>query len=153
MEEKEYENSRKNTPVLYDLVISHLLEWSSLTVQWLPSKSPTRSHRLVIGTHTSDESPNHLMLLDATLLLPPISPLQRRPRVAPSPPCPRLSPAWRRTMARSTALGACRNGLILWPPRPALTRYTCTILAMAMAAGRAVPMSCSTGMAEGYGLA
>ncbi|GJN34500.1 hypothetical protein PR202_gb23164 [Eleusine coracana subsp. coracana] len=70
-EKEEYENWRKNTPVLYDLVISHPLEWPSLTVQWLPSESPTRSHRLVVGTHTSDEAPNHLILLDATLPLPP----------------------------------------------------------------------------------
>ncbi|KAK3132797.1 hypothetical protein QOZ80_6AG0527890 [Eleusine coracana subsp. coracana] len=70
-EKEEYENWRKNTPVLYDLVISHPLEWPSLTVQWLPSESPTRSHRLVGGTHTSDEAPNYLMLLDATLPLPP----------------------------------------------------------------------------------
>ncbi|GJN13435.1 hypothetical protein PR202_gb00138 [Eleusine coracana subsp. coracana] len=64
MEEEEYQNWRKNTLVLYDMVISHPLEWSSLTVQWLPSESRTRSHQLVIGTHTSDESPDHLMLLD-----------------------------------------------------------------------------------------
>lgn len=70
-EMEEYQNWKKNTPVLYDLVISHPLEWPSLTVQWLPSESPTRSHRLVVGTHTSDEAPNHLILLDATLPLPP----------------------------------------------------------------------------------
>jgi histone-binding protein RBBP4 len=72
MEEmEEYQNWKKNAAVLYDLVISHPLEWPSLTVQWLPSESSTRSHRLVVGTHTTDEAPNHLMLLDATLPLPP----------------------------------------------------------------------------------
>uniref|UniRef100_A0A0A9DQV6 Nfc104 n=1 Tax=Arundo donax TaxID=35708 RepID=A0A0A9DQV6_ARUDO len=70
-EMEEYQNWKKNAAVLYDMVISHPLEWPSLTVQWLPSESPTRSHRLVVGTHTADEAPNHLMLLDAVLALPP----------------------------------------------------------------------------------
>lgn len=63
-EMEEYLNWKKNTPVLYDLVMSHPLEWPSLTVQWFPSGSPAaaRSHRLVLGTHASDDSPNHLML-------------------------------------------------------------------------------------------
>ncbi|KAM0853477.1 hypothetical protein ACQ4PT_051050 [Festuca glaucescens] len=45
---------------------------SSLTVQWLPSESPAaaRSHQLVLGTH-ADDSPNHLMLVDAVLPYPP----------------------------------------------------------------------------------
>uniref|UniRef100_A0A804MQC7 Histone-binding protein RBBP4-like N-terminal domain-containing protein n=1 Tax=Zea mays TaxID=4577 RepID=A0A804MQC7_MAIZE len=52
--EMEYRNWKRNAAVLYDLVISHPLEWPSLTVKWL-----TRSHRsprLVVGTHTSDEA-------------------------------------------------------------------------------------------------
>jgi hypothetical protein len=27
---------KKNTPFLYDLVMTHALEWPSLTAQWLP---------------------------------------------------------------------------------------------------------------------
>ncbi|KAL5714650.1 hypothetical protein ACHQM5_016581 [Ranunculus cassubicifolius] len=52
---------KKNTPFLYDLVISHALEWPSLTVQWLPSS------KLILGTHTSDDSPNFLMIADVQL--------------------------------------------------------------------------------------
>ncbi|RLN36279.1 WD-40 repeat protein MSI1 [Panicum miliaceum] len=70
-EMEEYRNWKKNAAVLYDLVISHPLEWPSLTVQWLPSESSTRSHRLIVGTHTSDEAPNNLMVLDAVLPLLP----------------------------------------------------------------------------------
>jgi histone-binding protein RBBP4 len=74
-EMEEHQNWKKNAPVLYDLVISQPLEWPSLTVQWLPSHSRSpgsaRSHRLVLGTHTSDETPNHLLLADAALPLPP----------------------------------------------------------------------------------
>ena len=33
---EEYKIWKKNTPFLYDLVITHALEWPSLTVQWLP---------------------------------------------------------------------------------------------------------------------
>lgn len=32
----EYKIWKKNTPFLYDLVMTHALEWPSLTVQWLP---------------------------------------------------------------------------------------------------------------------
>lgn len=56
---------KKNTPFLYDLVISHALEWPSLTVQWAPL--PTHPNSLLLGTHTSDETPNSLMLAHAYL--------------------------------------------------------------------------------------
>ncbi|CAJ0918730.1 unnamed protein product, partial [Mesorhabditis belari] len=57
---------RKNTPLLYDLVMSHALEWPSLTAQWLPDTQKVDGqdytvHRLILGTHTSDEQ-NHLVI-------------------------------------------------------------------------------------------
>ena len=33
---EEYKVWKKNTPFLYDMVMTHALEWPSLTVQWLP---------------------------------------------------------------------------------------------------------------------
>lgn len=36
---------KKNTPFLYDLVVTHALEWPSLTVQWLPDKRWCASRR------------------------------------------------------------------------------------------------------------
>ena len=36
---EEYKIWKKNTPFLYDLVMTHALEWPSLTVQWLPQVS------------------------------------------------------------------------------------------------------------------
>jgi hypothetical protein len=36
----EYKIWKKNTPFLYDLVMTHLLEWPSLTVQFLPDHDP-----------------------------------------------------------------------------------------------------------------
>ncbi|CAI5439019.1 unnamed protein product [Caenorhabditis angaria] len=62
----EYKIWKKNTPFLYDMVMTHALEWPSLTVQWLPDVIKTdatdyTTHRLILGTHTSDEQ-NHLLI-------------------------------------------------------------------------------------------
>ncbi|TWW67008.1 Histone-binding protein RBBP7 [Takifugu flavidus] len=62
---EEYKIWKKNTPFLYDLVMTHALEWPSLTAQWLPDiiriGGDYALHRLVLGTHTSDEQ-NHLVI-------------------------------------------------------------------------------------------
>lgn len=81
---EEYKIWKKNTPFLYDLVVTHALEWPSLTVQWLPDvERYTRSHsmnapindnssrpdkdysihRMVTGTHTSDGEQNYLQIM------------------------------------------------------------------------------------------
>ena len=39
---EEYKIWKKNTPFLYDLVVTHALEWPSLTVQWLPVRKAPR---------------------------------------------------------------------------------------------------------------
>lgn len=70
---EEYKIWKKNTPFLYDLVITHALEWPSLTVQWLPDKievdgGRASKQKVVLGTHTSDNEQNYLML--AEVLLP-----------------------------------------------------------------------------------
>lgn len=70
---EEYKIWKKNTPFLYDLVMTHALEWPSLTVQWLPDverfdKKDYTSHRLVLGTHTSEGDQNHLLI--ATVRMP-----------------------------------------------------------------------------------
>eukprot|EP00250_Pteridium_aquilinum_P013719 c21529_g1_i2 orf=300-1604(-) len=76
---EEYKIWKKNTPFLYDLVITHALEWPSLTVQWLPALPNTHHahthtqsfslHTLLLGTHTSDNEPNYLMLAHVHLPL------------------------------------------------------------------------------------
>ncbi|KAM7256781.1 hypothetical protein ACFE04_012522 [Oxalis oulophora] len=73
--EEEFSIWKKNTPFLYDLIVSHPLEWPSLIVHWVPSSSPTpysadptfSLHKLVFGTHTSDDAPNYLIIADAIL--------------------------------------------------------------------------------------
>ena len=54
---EEYKIWKKNTPFLYDLVMTHALEWPSLTAQWLPDVTRPEGkdyslHRLILGTHT-----------------------------------------------------------------------------------------------------
>ncbi|PWA40178.1 transducin family protein / WD-40 repeat family protein [Artemisia annua] len=80
--EEEFSVWRKNTPFLYDLVISHSLEWPSLTVQWLPSP-PTiygdgsfAVHKMLLGTHTSDDNPNFLLVAEAHLPVNPAGALE-----------------------------------------------------------------------------
>ena len=34
---EEYKIWKKNTPFLYDLVLTNALEWPSLTINWLPT--------------------------------------------------------------------------------------------------------------------
>lgn len=60
--------------VLDDIVLSHVLEWPSLTVQWLPDKvTPPGAdfsvQRLILGTHTADGEPNLLMLAEVPSFL------------------------------------------------------------------------------------
>jgi len=63
---EEYKIWKKNTPFLYDMIMTHALEWPSLTCQWMPDVTHNEgknysSHRLILGTHTSDEH-NHLLI-------------------------------------------------------------------------------------------
>lgn len=69
---EEYKIWKKNTPFLYDLVITHALEWPSLTVEWLPDREepPGKDYsvqKMILGTHTSENEPNYLMLAQVQL--------------------------------------------------------------------------------------
>lgn len=69
---EEYKIWKKNTPFLYDLVITHALEWPSLTVQWMPDRDEPAGkdysvQKMILGTHTSDDEPNYLMLAQVQL--------------------------------------------------------------------------------------
>jgi hypothetical protein len=66
---EEYKVWKKNSPFLYDLVMTHALEWPSLTVQWLNDVNRTNDrevsvHKLILGTHTSCVEPNYLMIAE-----------------------------------------------------------------------------------------
>ncbi|KAG2388724.1 hypothetical protein C9374_000163 [Naegleria lovaniensis] len=67
---EEYKIWKKNTSFLYDLIITHALEWPSLTVEWLPEKRQHDTHstqKLILGTHTSQSEQNYLLIAEAEL--------------------------------------------------------------------------------------
>ncbi|KAH8835098.1 WD40 repeat-like protein [Flagelloscypha sp. PMI_526] len=70
---EEYKTWKKNAPYLYDLVITHALDWPSLTCQWFPDKENDdeksySTHRLLLGTHTSGTGKEYLQI--ATVNIP-----------------------------------------------------------------------------------
>ncbi|KAI8059238.1 WD40-repeat-containing domain protein [Gongronella butleri] len=70
---EEYKIWKKNSPFLYDLVVTHAFKWPSLTCQWLPTVEsvPDKGYklqRLILGTHTNDDDPNYLQI--ATVRIP-----------------------------------------------------------------------------------
>ncbi|KAI0471136.1 WD domain-containing protein [Xylariaceae sp. FL0804] len=69
---EEYKTWKKNSPFLYDMILSTALPWPTLTVQWFPDvKEPEgrncRIHRVLIGTHTADDKPNYLQIADVEI--------------------------------------------------------------------------------------
>lgn len=70
---EEYKVWKKNAPYLYDLLVTHALEWPSLTCQWFPDLEepegkPYTVQRLLLGTYTNGEDPEYLQI--ATVQLP-----------------------------------------------------------------------------------
>jgi hypothetical protein len=70
--QEEYKVWKKNSPFLYDLVMTHSLEWPSLTVQWLPEVTTCTDrnvsiNKIILGTHTSDDEPNYLMIGEVSI--------------------------------------------------------------------------------------
>lgn len=71
---EEYKVWKKNSPFLYDIVMTHALDWPSLTCQWLPNMEVVKPadrdvhiHKMLLGTHTSNGEPNYLLIADITL--------------------------------------------------------------------------------------
>jgi histone-binding protein RBBP4 len=69
---EEYKIWKKNTPFLYDLVLTHALEWPSLTCEFLPTVQNNdgdcyKTHKLLFGTHTSTGNDNFLLVANVNL--------------------------------------------------------------------------------------
>ena len=71
---EEYKIWKKNSPFLYDMVMSSALEWPSLTVQWFPTKKLIKDdnmdysiQKLILGTHTSNNDTNYLIIAEVKL--------------------------------------------------------------------------------------
>jgi histone-binding protein RBBP4 len=65
--DEEYKIWKKNAPFLYDIVMTHALEWPSLTVQWISDASlrdaaENVANKIVLGTHTSKGEQNYLLI-------------------------------------------------------------------------------------------
>lgn len=68
VQSEEYKIWKKNAPFLYDIVISHILEWHSLTVQWLPLHEVSADKdfsvfKLLVGTNAPKPHKNNLVVL------------------------------------------------------------------------------------------
>lgn len=66
---EEYRIWKRNTPFLYDYVVSKALEWPSLTCEWLPGRSKVTgtdyfAQSILLGTHTTGNEQNYLMIAD-----------------------------------------------------------------------------------------
>lgn len=71
---EEYKVWKKNSPFLYDALITHALDWPSLSVDWLPTKETRLNcdysiQRLVIGSHTSKAEQEQLIVASVKLPL------------------------------------------------------------------------------------
>ncbi|KNE61000.1 hypothetical protein AMAG_06761 [Allomyces macrogynus ATCC 38327] len=69
---EEYKIWKKNSPFLYDIIVTHALEWPTLTTQWFPDVEVHEgkdyaTHRLLIGTHTSGNDHNYLQIASVQL--------------------------------------------------------------------------------------
>ena len=65
----------RSSSAVYDIVVTHALEWPSLTADWLPNplvdeEQHTIVHNLVLGTHSGEGAENALLLANVTLPLP-----------------------------------------------------------------------------------
>eukprot|EP00477_Mikrocytos_mackini_P001617 GAHX01001743.1.p1 GENE.GAHX01001743.1~~GAHX01001743.1.p1 ORF type:complete len:383 (-),score=64.99 GAHX01001743.1:34-1182(-) len=68
----DYTTWKKNTPLIYDVMISHMLEWPSLTLEWFPEYTLSSSkdfitHRLLLGTHTNGTEPNYILISNVSI--------------------------------------------------------------------------------------
>ncbi|KAJ2902931.1 histone acetyltransferase type b subunit 2 [Zalerion maritima] len=69
---EEYKTWKKNSPFLYDMILSTALDWPTLTTQWFPDvkddpSKNTRKHRLLLGTHTSGSADNYLQIAEVDI--------------------------------------------------------------------------------------
>ena len=64
----EYTRWKKLSPFLYDWILTHAMEWPSLTCQWLPTVGVgTRTQQLLLGTQTTGQDQNYLMVAQTHL--------------------------------------------------------------------------------------
>eukprot|EP00667_Euglena_gracilis_P028251 EG_transcript_35806 len=71
-EEWRHQVWKKNAPYQYDVIMTKELVWPTLTVEWLPERrydaeKECHVHRLLLGTHTSGQEVDHVIITDVHL--------------------------------------------------------------------------------------
>ncbi|KAI7854859.1 NURF complex component [Circinella umbellata] len=69
---QEHQTWKESVPQLYEMMIEHTIAWPTLTCQWLPVIEKSDEYlrqELLIGTHTNDEEPNQVQILQVDLPL------------------------------------------------------------------------------------
>lgn len=66
-EEDLYKSWKKNSPLLYDTLVTHILDWPTLTTQFLPINQSDPdgffdTYKLVLGTQTDGVVSNYLII-------------------------------------------------------------------------------------------
>ncbi|KAF7457731.1 histone-binding protein RBBP4 [Cryptosporidium felis] len=84
---EKYKIWKENTSLLYENIMTHVLEWPSLSVQWIcdndlseidGSLHETSNYSLLIGTHTSGTDQDYIIVLDVSLPNEPIPESSRK---------------------------------------------------------------------------
>ena len=70
--EYDYVTWKKNAPLYYDLALTHILEWPSLTCQYLPvfedsDSNPIQYQKLILGTQNPESNGNFLYVAKTRL--------------------------------------------------------------------------------------
>ena len=73
-EKSAYDEWKHNSPLLYDTLITHVLDWPTLTAQFLPCLQQSNDgnndcYKLVLGTHTDSVRPNYLIIAKVIIFL------------------------------------------------------------------------------------
>ena len=69
---EEFKVWKSQIPFLYDICISHAIQWPSLTVEWLPERVDASdgcfsTQKIIMGTCADDNKPNYLILAQVRL--------------------------------------------------------------------------------------
>lgn len=75
---EEFKAWKSQIPLLYDICISHAIQWPSLTVEWLPERVEVSDgyysdQKVIIGTRADDNQPNYLIIAQVRLPLLDVS--------------------------------------------------------------------------------
>merc|ERR1719348_1374472 len=63
--DQRYSIWKKNTPCLYDMILTHSLEWPSLSVEFfreIKEEKTCNIHKVLFGTHTSETEQEYILI-------------------------------------------------------------------------------------------